>query len=223
MSSGPEKYQKVISDALENCIGVANIVDDIIVYGKGPKKHDGQRDTVLCMLSECGLTLNKKKCRFRLSKLTFFGHNLSTRGIDASEEKVAAIQAARQPQNARKTRSFMRLVQYSAKFIPDLVIGKPILDLTRKDAKFHSGPEQESEFNKLKRLVFKAETLAYFRKKCKTRIVVDASSRGLCNILTQMQGGIWRVVAYLSTSLSDVERRYNQTEKKTLVLVWACE
>ena len=32
-SSGPEKYQKVISDALKNCFSVANIADDIIVYG----------------------------------------------------------------------------------------------------------------------------------------------------------------------------------------------
>ena len=115
LSSGPEKHQKVISDALKNCIGVANIADDIIVYGKGQKKHDGQLDAVLCVLSECGLTLNKKQCQFRLSKLTFFEHNLSTRGVDAREEKVAAIQAARPPQNAREARSFMGLVQYSAK------------------------------------------------------------------------------------------------------------
>ena len=68
LSSGPEKYQKVISDALKNCIGVANIADDFIVHGKGKKKHDGQLDAVLCMLNECGLTLNKKKCQFRLPK-----------------------------------------------------------------------------------------------------------------------------------------------------------
>ena len=37
--SGPEKYQKVISDALKNCVGVANIADDIVVYGKGQKEH----------------------------------------------------------------------------------------------------------------------------------------------------------------------------------------
>ena len=37
--SGPEKYQKVISDALKNCVGVANIADDIIVYGKGQKEY----------------------------------------------------------------------------------------------------------------------------------------------------------------------------------------
>ena len=191
LSSAQEKYQKIISNVLKNCVGVANIADDIIVYGKGQKEHDARLDAVLCRLSECGLTLNKKKCQFCLSKLTFFGHDLSTRGIDASEKKVAAIQAARPPQNARQARSFMGLVQYSAKFISDLAtIGRPILDLTRKDAKFHWGPEQESALKKLKRLISKAETLAYFRKECKTCIVVDVSPIGLNSILTHLQDGM---------------------------------
>ena len=84
LNSGPEKYQKIINDALKTCIGVANIADGIIVHGKGQKEHYGQLDTVLCMLSECGLTLNKKKRQFCPPKL-------STRGTDASEEKSVGL------------------------------------------------------------------------------------------------------------------------------------
>ena len=141
LSSGPEKYQKVISDALKNCVGVANIADDNIVNGKGQKEQDRKLDTVLCMQNVCGLTLHEKPHQFH--KLTFFGHKFSTCGIDASKEKLAAIQAARPPQNAREAKSFMGLVQYSEKFIPDLVtIRRPILDSTRKGAKFHWGPNK---------------------------------------------------------------------------------
>ena len=143
LSLGLEKNQKVISDALKNCVSGANIADDIFVYGKGQKEHDGQLDTVLCMQSVCGLTLNKKQCQFRLSKLTFFGDEFNARGIGASEEKIAAIQAARPPPNARETRSFMGLVQYFAKFIPDLVtIRRPILDSTGKTPNFTGGPNK---------------------------------------------------------------------------------
>ena len=139
------------------------------------------------MQSVCGLTLNKKKRQFRLSKLTFFEHDFSTRGIDANEEKITTIQTARPPRNAREVKSFMGLVQYFAKFIPDLAtIGRPILDLTRKDAKFQWGPEQESEFIKLKRLISKAETLASFCKECKTCHFVDISPTGLCSILMHL-------------------------------------
>ena len=46
---------------------------------------------------------------------------------------------------------------------------------------------------------------------------------GLGAVLTQVQGGCKRVVAYASRSLPDVEHRYSHTEKEALGLVWACE
>ena len=39
-ASASEKYQKIIKDSLSGCEGVANIADDLIVHGKGVKKHD---------------------------------------------------------------------------------------------------------------------------------------------------------------------------------------
>ena len=72
---------------------------------------------VLTRLKEKGLTLNGDKCQFRLPKLTFFGHELSRQGVAPSEEKVAAILKANPPQDASQIRSFVQLVQYSAKFL----------------------------------------------------------------------------------------------------------
>ena len=118
----------------------------------------------------------------------------------------------------------MGLVQYSAKFIPNsATIGRPIMDLTRKHVKFVWGNEQQSAFERLKSLISRADTLAYFKNDCKTRIIADASPVGLGAVLTQLQDGLWRVISYASRSLSDVERRYSQTEKEALGLVWACE
>ena len=46
---------------------------------------------------------------------------------------------------------------------------------------------------------------------------------GLGAVLTQQQGETWRVNSYASGSLTDVERRYSQTEKEGFALVWAFE
>ena len=168
--------------------------------------------------------MNGDKCEFRLTKLKFFGHELSRDGVSPSEEKIAAIRDARSPKDASEVRSFMGLVQYSAKFMPDLAsIARPFQDLTRKGVPFVWGAEQKKAFQELKRLITQAETLAYYQAGCRTRIIADASPVGLGAILTQQQGGVWRVISYASRSLTDVERRYSQTEKEALALVWACE
>ena len=57
-----------------------------------------------------GLTLNGNNCEFRLSKLTFFGRELTSDGINPSEEKVAAIRDARAPKDASEVRSLMGVV-----------------------------------------------------------------------------------------------------------------
>ena len=116
ITSAPEKYQKIIKDVLQECPGVANIADDLIIHGKRLEEH---LFGVLKRLKECGLTLNADKCQFRLPKLTFYGHDLSRSGVSPSEEKVMAIRDAKAPQNSSEIRSFLGLVQYSAKFIPD--------------------------------------------------------------------------------------------------------
>ena len=168
--------------------------------------------------------MNGDKCQFTMTKLTFFGHELTSNGVNPSEEKVAAIRDARSPKDASEVRSFMGLVQYSAKFMLDLAsIAKPIQELTRKGVTFKWGAEQQRSFQELKKLITQAETLAYYQVGCRTRIVADASPVGLGAVLTQQQGGVWRVISYASRNLSDVECRYSQTAKEVLALVWTCE
>ena len=115
-------------------------------------------------------------------------------------------------------------MQYSAKFLPNFAeVAEPLRILTRKDQKFKWGEDQEKAFRELKKLMTSAETLAYFKNDCKTRVVADAGPTGLGAVLTQLQEGQWRVVAYASRNPTAVERRYSQTEKEALALVWVCK
>ena len=79
------------------------------------------------------------------------------------------------------------------------------------------GTEQQGAFDTLKNSLANAETLAYFDSNAEeTKLITDASPVGLGAVLTQVQGGCERVVAYASRSLTDVERRYSQTDKEAL-------
>ena len=83
--------------------------------------------------------------------------------------------------------------------------------------------EQRKVFNELKKRLSNAEILGYFDKDAKTLIIADANPVGLGAVLIQEQQGRKRIISYASKSLSDVERRYSQTEKEALAVVWACE
>lgn len=86
-----------------------------------------------------------------------------------------------------------------------------------------SGPRPNKSFCDLKDALTKAEMLGYFDPNAKTKVITDASPVGLGGILVQIQAGQPRIIAYASRSLSDVEKRYSQTEKEALGIVWACE
>ena len=109
IASASEKYQKIVKDFLSSCEGVAKIAD---YFYKVVKEHDERLYAVLNRIRECGLTLNGKKCQFRLPKLTFFGHDLCRSDVQPS--KVAAIRNVELPQYASEVRSFLGLVQYSS-------------------------------------------------------------------------------------------------------------
>ena len=82
----------------------------------------------------------RTKCQFRLPKLTFFGHDLRRQGVAPSEEKVAAILNVSPPQGASEVRSFVQLVRYSAKFLPNFAQeAEPTQEPPEEESAFHLG------------------------------------------------------------------------------------
>ena len=149
---------------------------------------------------------------------------LSKHGVGPTEEKVRAVAEASQPQTPSEVRSFLGLMGFSARFIPDFVTtADPLRRLARKGEPFIWGEEREKSFQKLEGQVASAPVLASFDKDAHTCVIADASPVRLGAVLVQEKNGESRAVCYVSRSLSQVERRYSQTEKEALALVWACE
>ena len=204
--------------------GVQNIADDLIVHGENNEEHDRNLYRLIQRLAEKNLTLNLEKCQFRMDRVVFMGLLVSKYGVGPTEEKVRAVLEANRPSTPTEVRSFLGMVGFSARFIPNLAtVAEPLRAISRKGVPFVWSSEQETSFQELKKQLASAPVLAYFDKDAHTRVIADASPVGLGAVLVQDKNGESRVVCYASRSLSSVERRYSQTEKEALALVWACE
>ena len=224
ISCAPENYNKIIMQVLQGLEGVNSIFDDIVVHAATYEENTERVEKVLERLEQNGLTVNENKCEFCMPSTEFMGHLLSEHGIGPTESKVQDILNARRPESAAEVISFLGLVNFSARYIPDLsTVAEPLRKFTRQGVPFKWGRKEEESFNELKRRLANSETLGYFNKNAKTKVISGASSVGLGQVLVQDQGRELRVISYASRTLSKIERKFSQTEREALGIVWSCE
>ena len=225
-NAAAEIFQNTLTQALQGLKGVQNIADDIIVFGDTREEHDAALKARLKRLEEKGLTLNFEKCQFLRENLNFFGLVYSKEGIHPDPKKIAAFVNTSVPKTVSEVRSLLGMANYSSQFIPNFAsITEPLRQLTRKDSVFTWGKEQEKAYKKLKKALTTSPVMSYFGGKKDTVLYVDASLVGVSAILAQREPGTEKeqVVSYGSRSLTSVEKRYSQTEKEGLAIVWGIE
>lgn len=225
INSASEIFQNTISNVLQNITGVINISDDILVYGKTQSEHDTVLQKVLQRLQNNNLTINTNKCIFNTAKVKFFGYVFSNEGVHPDPSKVNSIINLKSPETAAEVRSFLGMINYVGKFLPNLSENTQLLrELTHKDAKFQWTDEHEKAFNILKQQLSDVTKLAYFDIKKTTHLHVDAGPNGIGAILAQEDNTKnLEIVAYASTTLTATQRRYSQFEKETLGCTWAIQ
>lgn len=73
ITSALEIFQLKMTETLNDLEGEEIFMDDILVYGYTPEKHDIHLSKVLERIESTGLKLNKEKCRFIQNQLPFLG------------------------------------------------------------------------------------------------------------------------------------------------------
>ncbi len=225
-NAAAEIFQHTLQTVLQGLPGVRNLADDIIIFGHTRNEHDQALSSCLNRLSENGLTLNAIKCKHLTTSLSFFGQVFSAKGTKPDPARITDLQNAPIPKNVHEIRSFLGMANYSSRYIPDYAtITKPLHVLTKKNARFVWNNSQQEAFSKLKEALTRAPVMHYFDTKKETLLTVNASPVGISAILSQKDSGSdnSRVIAYASRALTPVEKRYSQTEKEALSIVWAVE
>ena len=90
------------------------------VSGKIEEEHLTNIGKVLQQLQEHGIRAKRAKCIFLKTSVQYLGHIIDANGLHAAEEKLDAIVHASESKNVHELRSFLGLLNYYGRFIPNL-------------------------------------------------------------------------------------------------------
>ena len=113
-------FQRKIYQLLSGLSGVYCILDDIVIVSESEDEHYKIVNNVLNVLCNAGVTLNQIKCKFFQTEISFVGHIVGKNGIKQDPNKVLAVQNMPAPKDKKALRTFLGMVTYMAKFIPNL-------------------------------------------------------------------------------------------------------
>ena len=143
VSSAPAIFQRIMEGILQGIPNVAVYIDDILVTGKTDEEHleSGHTGQSPHRLQE--RRLKKRKCELMRPSVEYLGHIISAEGLRPTQEKVRTINDAPAPQNVTQLRSYLGLVNFYSKFLPNLsTLLAPLYHLLQKEVKWHGAVKQ---------------------------------------------------------------------------------
>ncbi|GJY57061.1 putative reverse transcriptase domain-containing protein [Tanacetum coccineum] len=173
-------------------------IDDILIYSKSRKEHEGHLKLILKLLKEEELYAKFSKCEFWLSKVQFLGHVIDSEGIHDDPAKIESIKDWASPKTPIEIHQFLGFAGYYRRFIKGFSkIARPMMKLTQKsvNASILAIPEGSENFV----------------------VYCDASYKGLGAVL--MQRG--KAIAYTSLQLKVYEEKYTTHDLELGTVVFA--
>ncbi|GBE85803.1 Transposon Tf2-1 polyprotein [Sparassis crispa] len=163
--NAPSTHKHQMFAALRPLIGkICHVyLDDIVIWSQSLEEHILNVRTILQALHKNHLYCSDKKTSLFLTELSFLGHCISSKGIEADLQKVEKILNWSVPCNASQVCAFLGLVRYIAPFLPKLADLTLVLNpLTTKEAELNFptwDTKHQTTFDNIKSLVCSREVL----------------------------------------------------------------
>ncbi|GKB89156.1 putative reverse transcriptase domain-containing protein [Tanacetum coccineum] len=174
-------------------------IDDILIYSKSRKEHEGHLKLILRLLKKEELYAKFLKCEFWLSKVQFLGHVIDSEGIHVDPAKIEFIKDWASPKTPTRFSVFIGLVGYYRRFI------------------LREKRQEGLAFQLLKQKLCSAPILALPEGSENFMVYCDASHKGLGAVLMQRE----KVIAYASRQLKVHEKNYTTHDLELGAVVFA--
>lgn len=201
-----------------------SFIDDIGIFSDTWEYHIEHLRAVFDSLRQANLVAKPSKCLFGYDELEFLGHIAGGGKIKPVQDKVSAIHEFPVPVTKKQVRSFLGLIGFYRKFIPQFSdISVPLTDLTKKNEpnKVKWSDTTQKSFDKLKECICSDSVLRSPDFSKKFILQTDASGKGLGAVLEQEFDDGRRPIMFISKKLSGAECNYAVVEKECFAIVWA--
>ena len=197
-------------------------LDDILVASSSHAEHLRHVSALFDRLEQFGMVLNKSKCLFGVSEISFLGHQVSSSGSSPLLEKVQSIGEFPPPVTALQMWRFCGMVNFYKKFVPQLsVIMAPLFKSSagkKKKDLIVWDDDLSCAFTKTKEALSSATMLVHPRASAPTALTTDASEHGIGAVLEQFSTGSWKPLAFFSKALRPAELKYSAFDRELLAV-----
>ena len=219
VSSAPGIFQRMMDNLLQGLSHVHVYLDDILITGKTEEQHLENLETVLHKLETAGLRLRRSKCTFMAPEVEYLGHKISPQGLHPTPDKIKAIRDAPKPESVNELKSFLGLLSYCSRFLPNA--SSTLYSLLQSNKKWAWSGKEQAAFDTAKGMLQSTSLLVHYDPTKPLILACDASPYGVGAVLSHMmEDGSEKPVAFASMTLAPAEKNYSQLEKEGLAIVY---
>ena len=163
----------MIEGLLQGVPNVSVYLDNILITGKMEQDHLAILEKILSRLQNAEIRLKHSKCAFMLSSIDYLGHRISADRLQAPA-----------PLNVTQLRSFLGVVNYYSKFLPNLsTMLAPLYRLLKKQTQWIWDAEQDKAFHEAKTHLTSECLLIHYDPQKELVLSCDASRYGVGAVL----------------------------------------
>ncbi|KAH1028532.1 hypothetical protein HUJ05_001884 [Dendroctonus ponderosae] len=212
LCNAPLTFERLMETVLQGLTWKTCLVylDDVIILGKTFEGQLKNIEQVFNKLRAANLRLSPKKWALFQKEVPYLGHIISADGIRTDPEKTEAVRCWPVPRNQHEIRSFLGLCSYYRKFIKNFAqITRPLHQLTENGRLFEWSEDCATVYEKLERVLSSSPVLSYPKPGDMFIHDTDASNTAIGAVLSQLQDGEEKVIAYYSRVINSFPQKLN--------------
>ena len=151
VSSAPGIFQRTMDSLLQGLSHVTVYLDDILITGETGEQHLENLETVLHKVETADLRLRRSKRIFMAPGIEYLGHKISPQGLHPTPDKIKAIRDAPKPESVSELKSFLGLLSYYSRFLPNASSTlTPLYSLLQSNKKWAWSSKEQAAFHTAK-------------------------------------------------------------------------